>query len=62
VFRILSAAVVGAAVLQICNRLAPGEDADALARDTLEAALTGLRAGFPTSFHPGPCEGHSDRQ
>ena len=47
VFRILSAAVVGAAVLQLCNRLAPGEDADALARDTLEAALTGLRTGFP---------------
>jgi AcrR family transcriptional regulator len=62
VFRILTAAVVGAAVLQICNRLAPGEDPDALARDTLEAALTGLRAGFPSNFHPRPCEGHSDRQ
>jgi AcrR family transcriptional regulator len=62
VFRILSAAVVGVAVLQLCNRLAPGEDADALARDTLEAAITGLRTGFPTSFHPGPCEAHSERQ
>jgi hypothetical protein len=56
VFRILSAAVVGAAVLQLCSRLAPGEDPDALARDTIEAALTGLRAGFPLSFHPVSCE------
>ena len=56
VFRILSAAVVGPAVLQLCSRLAPGEDPDALARDTLEAALTGLRAGFPMSFHPVSCE------
>jgi AcrR family transcriptional regulator len=62
VFRILSAAVVGVSVLQLCNRLAPGEDADALARDTLEAALTGLRTGFPKTFHPGPCEGSSVRQ
>ncbi|MGH9308220.1 MAG: TetR/AcrR family transcriptional regulator, partial [Vicinamibacterales bacterium] len=56
VFRILGAAVVGAAVLQLCSRLAPGEDPDALARDTIEAALTGLRAGFPLSFHPVSCE------
>ena len=32
--------------MRLCDRLAPGEDADALARDTLEAALTGLRTGF----------------
>jgi AcrR family transcriptional regulator len=60
VFRILSAAVIGAAVMQLCNRLGPGEDADALARDTIEAALTGLRTGFPLSFHP-PC-GPADPQ
>jgi AcrR family transcriptional regulator len=55
VFGILSAAVVGPAVMQLCNRMAPGDDAEALARDTLEAALTGLRTGFPLSFKPGPC-------
>ena len=49
VFRILSAAIHGAAVMRLCERLAPGEDADALARDTLEAALTGLRTGFDFS-------------
>ena len=49
VFRILSTAMIGAAVVQLSARFAPGEDPDALARDTLEAALTGLRAGYPTS-------------
>jgi hypothetical protein len=31
--------------MKICNRLAEGENADALARITLETALTGLRGG-----------------
>ncbi len=51
VFRILVAAIHGVAVMRLCERLAPGEDADALARDTLEATLTGLRAGIPHTFH-----------
>ena len=55
VFRILSTAVLGAAVVQLCNRLAPGEDAEALARDTLEAALTGLRTGFAFTFRTTAC-------
>ena len=55
VFRILMAATHGVAVLRLCERLAPGEDADALARDTLEAALTGLRAGIPQTFRAGEC-------
>ena len=40
--------------MRLCERLAPGEDADALARDTLEAALTGLRAGFPSYLSSRP--------
>ena len=55
VFRILAAAIHGVAVMRLCDRLAPGEDADALARDTLEAALTGLRAGIPHTFQPEKC-------
>jgi AcrR family transcriptional regulator len=55
VFRILAAAIHGVAVLRLCDRLGAGDDADALARDTLEAALTGLRAGIPHTFHPGTC-------
>ena len=56
VFRILNAAIMGVAVMRLCDRLAPGEDADALARDTLNAALTGLRAGITHTFHPIQCE------
>ncbi|HXW08798.1 MAG TPA: TetR/AcrR family transcriptional regulator [Vicinamibacterales bacterium] len=56
VFRILGTAIHGAAVGRLCNRLMPGEDPDALALDTLEATLTGLRQGIPMTFRPGPCE------
>ena len=45
----------GVATLRLCERLATGEDADALARDTLEAALTGLRTGIPHTFQSKPC-------
>jgi len=57
-FRVLLNATMGAAVARLCDRLAPGEDADALARDTLEAALAGLRAGFPVKSraHEYPAE------
>jgi AcrR family transcriptional regulator len=55
VFRILAAAIHGVAVMRLCDRLAPGEDADALARDTLNAALAGLRAGIPQTFIPTQC-------
>lgn len=54
-FHILWAAVHGPATASLCERLAPDEDPDALARDTLEAAIAGLRAGIPTSFTPSPC-------
>lgn len=48
--RVLMTATLGAAVCRLCHRGVPGEDTDALARDTLEAALTGLRAGSPITF------------
>jgi AcrR family transcriptional regulator len=50
--RVLLTATLGAAVGRLCHRGVPGEDADALARDTLEAALVGLRTGFPITFNP----------
>jgi AcrR family transcriptional regulator len=56
VFRILAAAIHGVAVMRLCGRLNPNDDADALARDTLEAALTGLRTGIAHTFHSEPCE------
>jgi len=55
-FRILMAAIHGVAALRLCGRLGPTENADALARDTLEAALNGLRAGISHTFHPEPCD------
>lgn len=54
-FTILMAAVHGAAVMRLCERVAPGTNTDGVARDTIEAALTGLRTGFPATFHPTPC-------
>jgi AcrR family transcriptional regulator len=49
--RVLLTAVFGAAVARLCPRGVP-EDVDALARDTLEATLTGLRNGSPVTFVP----------
>jgi AcrR family transcriptional regulator len=45
VFRLLLTAVHGAATLRLCDRLAPGEDADVLARATIDTVLLGLQAG-----------------
>jgi AcrR family transcriptional regulator len=54
-FHILWAAMHGPATAALCERLAPEEDPDALARDTLEAVITGLRAGIHTTFKPFQC-------
>ena len=54
-FHILWAAVHGPATIAVCDRLAPDENPDALARDTLEAAIAGLRAGIRTTFTPSEC-------
>jgi AcrR family transcriptional regulator len=45
VFRVLLTSLHGAATMRLCDRLAEGEDADVLARITLDTALRGLRAG-----------------
>lgn len=45
-------ALTGPAVIGSGCRLAPGEDPDALARDVLELAISGLRAGSPMTFVP----------
>jgi AcrR family transcriptional regulator len=45
VFHVLLTSLHGAATMGLCDRLAEGEDADALARITLDTALRGLRAG-----------------
>ena len=45
IFRVLLTSLHGAATMKLCNRLADPQNADALARITLDTALTGLRAG-----------------
>ncbi|HET9265741.1 MAG TPA: TetR/AcrR family transcriptional regulator [Vicinamibacterales bacterium] len=52
IFNILGTAIHGAAVRRLCHRGVPNEDSDALARDTLEATLAGLRAGSPVTVLP----------
>jgi AcrR family transcriptional regulator len=51
---VLAASVHGAAVVRLCDRLGAAEDADALARDALEAGLAGLRSGSPVTFVAAP--------
>lgn len=55
IFRILMTVVCGAAIGRLCDRMVPGENVDALAHDTLEATLAGLRAGITLTFHPPTC-------
>jgi len=45
VFRLLVTGMKGVAGMRLSDRLAPGEDADALARDMLETLIAGLRSG-----------------
>jgi AcrR family transcriptional regulator len=55
IFRVLMVSILGVCMVRVCDRLTPGEDVDALARVTLEAALTGLRTGFSHSYVPDDC-------
>jgi hypothetical protein len=55
VFRVLSTAVYGAAVFRLTNRLPPGEDAEALAKDVLDTTLAGLRAGARLTLTTSGC-------
>ena len=51
---LLVAAVHGAAAMRLCERLGQTESGDALAHDTLEAAIAGLRAGITQTFRADP--------
>jgi len=42
---VLWGALMGPSVLALCHRLSPGDGRDLLARDVLEAVITGLQAG-----------------
>jgi AcrR family transcriptional regulator len=55
-FRLLMMGLLGVATLRMSDRLAPGENADALARDVIEVTLAGLRSGVPLTALPGHLE------
>ncbi|HKT82119.1 MAG TPA: TetR/AcrR family transcriptional regulator [Vicinamibacterales bacterium] len=44
-FRVMTAGVMGAALLRLSDRLAPGENGDDLARDVLNVTIAGLQTG-----------------
>jgi AcrR family transcriptional regulator len=50
IFRLLTTAMYGVAVFRLSHRLAPGENADALAKDLLDATLAGLQSGIGVRF------------
>lgn len=58
-FRILSSALIGVAVLRLSDRLAPGENADTLASDVLDVTLAGLQGVRTLRCASAPCA-HTD--
>jgi AcrR family transcriptional regulator len=49
IIRLLFAPVLGIAAMRLSERLAPGEDPDALVRAAIDATVSGLRAGTQVS-------------
>ncbi len=56
--RLLTMSILGVAVLRLSDRMAPSEDADALAEDVLNVMLAGLQSGVPLTATTtgGDCE------
>ena len=52
---VLWAGMLGAATIAMAQRLAPGEDPDALARDLLETLLAGFTTAITTTFVASDC-------
>jgi len=56
-FRVLTMGILGTAVMQLSQRLAPGEDADLIAADVLNVTLAGLQTPFALQSRPFSCAG-----
>jgi AcrR family transcriptional regulator len=54
-FRLLTMGLLGIAMMRMSDRLAPGEDADALAHDVIEVTIAGLRAGVALRAPASSC-------
>ena len=55
IFRVLMVSTLGVCMVRLCDRMAPGEDADALVRVVLDATITGFQTGFEHSYRPDNC-------
>src|SRR5262249_8460815 len=56
-FRLLVNALIGVATMRLSDRLSPGENADDIARDTLEVTIAGLQSGVALRSRTGmPCD------
>jgi AcrR family transcriptional regulator len=60
--RVLMIGVIGVAVLQLSDRLAPGENADELAADILNLTLAGLQSGVVLKSSVGTCRLEEESQ
>jgi AcrR family transcriptional regulator len=56
---VLWVGVLGAATIGLAQRLAPGEDPDALAHDLIESLLAGFTTPVRTTFVASPCAFHA---
>jgi hypothetical protein len=56
---VLWVGVLGAATIGLAQRLAPGEDPDALALDVIESLLAGFTTPVRTTFVASPCAFHA---
>jgi AcrR family transcriptional regulator len=57
---VLWVGMLGAATIGLAQRLAPGEDPDALAHDLLESLLAGFTTNVRTTFVASECPFHSN--
>jgi AcrR family transcriptional regulator len=55
VFRLLTAGLMGVAVMRLSDRLGPGENADDIARDVIEVTIAGLRSGVVIHSYSAEC-------
>jgi AcrR family transcriptional regulator len=56
---VLWVGMLGAATIALAQRLAPGEDPDALARDLLDSLIAGFTTGIRTTFVASECAFHT---
>jgi AcrR family transcriptional regulator len=61
-FRLLTMGLLGVAVMRLSDRLAPGENADDLARDVLNVMLAGLQSGIPLQSSAAACTVDGQKQ